>query len=99
MTRPEKEIVRLRRGIEEVEKFAEGVWIKSWGNWSEWGWMGSYSGEGSSISSPPPSSPPPPQFTKEEDRGKWEDISAAIKFVAGNNGDGGGGGSVEGRWS
>ena len=28
---PEKEIVRPRRGSEEVEKFAEGVRIKAWG--------------------------------------------------------------------
>ena len=30
----------------------------------------------------------------EEGRGKWEDISAAIEFSAGHNGDGGGGGPV-----
>ena len=35
----------------------------------------------------------------EEGRGKWEDISAAIEFSAGHNGDGGGGGPVEGRES
>ena len=46
---------------------------------------------------PQPPSPLPYQFTKEEDRGKWEDISAAIDFFAGNNGDEGGRGSVEGR--
>ena len=44
---------------------------------------------------PPPPSPPLSQFPNEEERGKWEDISTAIGFVAGNNGDGGGGGSVE----
>ena len=38
---------------------------------------------------------------EEEDVGrvKWEDISAAIDFAAGHNGDGGGGGPVEGRES
>ena len=34
-----------------------------------------------------------------EGRGKWEDISDAIEFSAGHNGDGGGGGPVEGRES
>ena len=34
-----------------------------------------------------------------EGRGKWEDVSAAIEFSAGYNGDGGGGGPVEGRES
>ena len=36
---------------------------------------------------------------EEEDqgRGKWEDVSAAIEFDAGHNGDGGGGAPVEGR--
>ena len=32
----------------------------------------------------------------EEERGKWEKVSAAIEFSAGHNGDGGGGGPVEG---
>ena len=33
---------------------------------------------------------------EDEGRGKWEDVSAAIEFSAGNNRDGGGGGPVEG---
>ena len=38
---------------------------------------------------------------EEEDkgRGKWEDVRTAIEFSAGNNGDGGCGGPVEGRES
>ena len=39
---------------------------------------------------------------EEEDdgvRGNWEDISVAIDFAAGHNGDVGGGGPVEGRES
>ena len=51
------------------------------------------------ASPPPPPSPPPYQFPKEEERGKWEESSAAIKFVVGHNGDGVVGGSVEGRES
>ena len=34
-----------------------------------------------------------------EGRGKWEDVSAAIEFAAGHNGDGGGVGPVKGRES
>ena len=34
---------------------------------------------------------------KEEERGKWKDISTAIEFAAGHNRDGGVGGFVEGR--
>ena len=56
--------------------------------------MALYSGEGGTFS--PPLSPTPSRFPKEEEeeeeRGKWEDIITAIKFVAGNNVDGGGGG-------
>ena len=49
---------------------------------------------------PPPPSPPPLQFIKEqEDRGKWEEISAAIESVACHIINGGGGGYVEGRES
>ena len=33
---------------------------------------------------------------EEEKRDKWEEVNAAIKFVAGHNRDGGGGGPVEG---
>ena len=33
---------------------------------------------------------------EEEGRGKWENFSAAIEFTVGHNGDGGGGGPVEG---
>ena len=33
---------------------------------------------------------------KEDERSKWEEVIAAINFVAGNNGDRGGGGPVEG---
>ena len=36
---------------------------------------------------------------EDEGRGKWEDVSAAVDFAAGHNGDGGGGGRVEGRES
>ena len=36
---------------------------------------------------------------EEQVRGKWEDVSAAIEFSAGHNGDGGVGGPVEGRES
>ena len=44
------------------------------------------------------------QWSEEEEkedevRGNWEDVSAAIEFSAGHNGDGGGGGPVEGRES
>ena len=44
------------------------------------------------------------QWSEEEEeedewRGKWEDVSAAIEFAAGHNGDWGGGGPVEGRES
>ena len=38
------------------------------------------------------------QWSEEEEyegRGKWEDVSAAIYFAAGHNGDGGGEGHVE----
>ena len=37
------------------------------------------------------------QWSEEEDegRGEWEDVSAAIDFSAGHNGDGGGGCPVE----
>ena len=87
---PEKESVRTRSGIEEVAQFLEEVQIKAWGQWSEWGCIVSYIGEGI-VSIPPPPSPPTSQFPKEEERGKWEDIVAAINFVAGNNGDEGGG--------
>ena len=74
MTRPEKESVRPRRGIEEVEQSADGVQIEAWVHWSEWGWMGLYIREGNiSTPPPPPPSPPPVQFLKEEEeRGKWE---------------------------
>ena len=101
MTRPEKESVRPRRGIEEVAQFAEGVHIKAWGQWSYWRWMGLYSRKGGSTPPPPPLSPAPTpyQFQKEKERGKWEDISTAIKSVAGHNGGGGGGGYVESRES
>ena len=34
-----------------------------------------------------------------EGRDKWEDVSATIEFATGRNGDGGGGGPVEGRKS
>ena len=36
------------------------------------------------------------QWSEEEDegRGNWEDVSAAIEFSEGHNGDGGGGGPV-----
>ena len=47
----------------------------------------------------PPPPPPTTQFTKEEDRVKWEDISPTIDFVRGNDVYGVGGGSVEGRES
>ena len=33
----------------------------------------------------------------EEERGKWEEVSSMIEFVASNNEDGVGGGHVEGR--
>ena len=69
------------------------------------GWSGDVwdckaeSGEGSS--STPPPSPPSYQFSKdeedEEERVKREEVSAAIKFVTGNNGDGGGE-SLEKSW-
>ena len=36
---------------------------------------------------------------EDEGRGEWEDFRAAIEFAAGHNGDGGGGGHVEGRYS
>ena len=36
---------------------------------------------------------------EDEGRGKWEDVSAAIEFAAGNNRDGEGGVPVEGRES
>ena len=36
---------------------------------------------------------------EEEGSGKWEEVSAAIKFVTDDNVDGGGGGPVEGRES
>ena len=36
---------------------------------------------------------------EEEGRGKWEDVSAAIDFSAGHNGDGGDGVPVEDRES
>ena len=62
------------------------------------GWSGDVwdctaeSGEG--IISNPPLSPPSSQFSKEEEdeeeRGKRVEVSAANKFVTGNNGDGGG---------
>ena len=46
-----------------------------------------------------PPSPTSPQFPKEEEeeeeRVKWEEVSAAIDFVAGHNKDGGGGGPGE----
>ena len=32
------------------------------------------------VEAPPPSSPPPYQFSKEEERGEWEEISSAIDF-------------------
>ena len=35
------------------------------------------------AAAPPPLSPPPYQFLKEEERGKWEEISATIEFFAG----------------
>ena len=35
------------------------------------------------------------QFPKEGERGQWEEVSATIVFVAGHNGDGGGGGPGE----
>ena len=34
---------------------------------------------------------------EDEGRGKWEDVRSEIEFVAGHNGDGGGGGPVEVR--
>ena len=34
---------------------------------------------------------------EEEGRGKWENVRAAIEFSVEHNGDGGGGGPVEGR--
>ena len=38
------------------------------------------------------------QFSEDDEgRGKWEDVSTAIEFPVGHNGEGGGGGPVEGR--
>ena len=37
------------------------------------------------------------EMEEDEGRGKWEDVSDAIEFTTGHNGDGGGGGPVEGR--
>ena len=34
-------------------------------------------------------------YREEQERSKWEEMNATIKFAAGHNGDGGGGGSVE----
>ena len=34
---------------------------------------------------------------EEEERGKWEEVSAVVEFSAGYNRDGGGGGPIEGR--
>ena len=46
--------ITMRRGyIAEVNQFDEGARIKAWGQRSEWGRLGMYSGEGSSTPPPP----------------------------------------------
>ena len=68
-------------------------WIDQWinkciGGWME-GWIVAHFTKGTRIKAWG-------QWSEEEEegRGNWEDISAAIEFAAGHNGDGGGGVSV-----
>ena len=77
---------------EKVAKLVEGRGSKH----GDSGWGGSGWGctEERVVAKDPPS-PPSSQFPKEGERGKWEEVSATIVFVAGHNGDGGGGGPGE----